>query len=112
MASPPESAARYGESESPRPRNPPSGIKGGMRSQNILKAASNGTAIRMPGTPHNQPQRSSARKMTTGLRVRRRPSASGVRNCHSSVVRNRKAAGGSKADAEQSDRQSVRKGKE
>src|SRR5437762_8810943 len=50
----------------------------GTRSQTTLIETRMGTDNKAPGTPQSQVQKSKETKMTTGLRVKRRPSNAGV----------------------------------
>jgi hypothetical protein len=68
------SAARTTQS----PRYSPNTCNGATRSQVVFNTIRIGTASRAPGMPHIQPQKRTDNTITTGLRLRRRPTISGV----------------------------------
>src|ERR1041384_7008450 len=66
----------------------------GTRAQTTLIETRIGTDNKAPGTPQTQVQKINETKMTTGLRVKRRPSSSGVITFASKKWRSRYQAGG------------------
>src|SRR5438105_4723853 len=66
----------------------------GTRSHTTLMETRMGTDNSAPGTPQSQVQKIKETKMTTGLRVKRRPSRTGVTRFASSKWSNRYQAGG------------------
>src|SRR5258705_12145119 len=77
-----------------RERSSLTGDMAGTRSQTTLIETRIGTDNKAPGTPQSHVQKINETKMTTGLRVNRRPSNIGVIRFASSVCSSRYQTGG------------------